>query len=114
VPLRDDHEVTIAVRKSVHHNEGAFLPTKDEIFSVLLFLLDLTEKTPLLFLSKDIIHSPWRPEMFHRFSHTSIEPSAPGKSRVRTKGVMLLSPLFSSFFIQGPLLRDQTFISGLR
>ena len=65
VAPRNDHEVTIVVRKPVHHNERGFSCMEDKIFFISLLSRYLTEETSTFPLSPDIGHSPGGPNFFH-------------------------------------------------
>jgi hypothetical protein len=65
VPPRNDHEVTIVVRESVHHDERVFSSIEDEVFFISLLSRYLTEETSILRLFPDISHPPGGPKFFH-------------------------------------------------
>ncbi len=63
--------MAIVIRKSVHDDEGITASKQDEVFPVFLLFRFLTEETPLLLSAQNIVHSPWRPEIFHCFQEIS-------------------------------------------
>jgi hypothetical protein len=65
VPPRNDHEVTIVVRESVHHDERVFSSMEDEVFFISLLSRYLTEETSTFLLFPDISHPPGGPKCFH-------------------------------------------------
>ena len=67
--LWNDHEMSVIIWEFIHHHKRISALIENEIFFILLQQWFFTKDTPLLFLSQDIIHSPWRPEMFH-FIHS--------------------------------------------
>jgi hypothetical protein len=67
--LWNDHEVAVIIWEFIHHDKNISALIENEIPFILLLQWFFTKDTPLLLLSQDIIHSPWRPEMFH-FIHS--------------------------------------------
>jgi len=59
--------MAVVIRESVHHDKCMEAPKQDEVLSVFLLLRFIAEDAPLLLLTQNIVHSPWRPEIFHCF-----------------------------------------------
>ena len=66
VAFRRHHQMTVVVRKFVHHHKGVPSPKEDEMFFILSLPGIDTEETTFFLVGKDIRHSPWSPEPLHR------------------------------------------------
>jgi hypothetical protein len=67
--------MAVVIRESVHHHKGITASKQDEVLSVFLLFWVLTEEAPLLFSTQNIVHSPWRPEIFHCFQKIGLKAS---------------------------------------
>src|SRR5271169_4330433 len=59
------HKMPVAVWIFIHNHVCAIAPVQDKVISVLLFSRLHTKQAFRVFPSKDVFHSPRRPECFH-------------------------------------------------
>jgi hypothetical protein len=60
-----NEQVPVVVREPVHHHHYGVAPVKDKKLLVGLTLVFRTENTARRLLAKNILNTPWRPEIAH-------------------------------------------------